>query len=247
MGPHPDGSPLSRPREDVPTAVRGRMAGTLRTPSDLRPRSALGTVARDARGFAATVALPLTARTGGSAPAVAELPDGLLPSGRGIAGAGPVLPEGGGALAAYAALLARKRRPPRDVPVRGLPLTVRRPTHAPDLRAPGIAARGMVPIDADLPANAARQAAKPRQPQRPPAPSPAPVQREARRTSTARAARAAREAREARQETARTGKAAKAASDILRAANVARAQKAARASRSGRTTNRRGGTSRDAS
>jgi hypothetical protein len=238
---------MSTDLDDRSTAVPSRMAGTLRTPADLRPRSAVGTVVRDARDFAATVALPLVARGGAGTPAVEDLPDGLLPSGRGVAAAGPALPEGGGALAAYAALLARKRKAPRDVPVRGLPLLVRRGTHAQGLRPPGTAAKGMAPVDADLPTNAARQAAKPRQPQRPSAPAPAPVKREVKRTSTAKAARAAREAREARQEAARTGKAAKAASDILRAANVARAQKAARASRSARTTNRRGGTSRDAS
>jgi hypothetical protein len=233
----------------TPPDTSSRMVGTLRTPATLRPRqppgTVVGTVVRGARAFAADVALPLVARSGDAASAVTELPDGVMPSGRGVAVAGPVLPEGGGALAAYAALLARKRKAPRDVPVRGLPLTVRRAEHATDLRLPGTAARGMVPADADLPSNAARQAAKPQQPQRPAAP--APVKREVRRTSTAKAARAAREAREARQESARTGKAAKAASDILRAANVARAQKAARASRSGRTTNRRGDSSRDAS
>jgi hypothetical protein len=236
----------------TPPETSSRMVGTLRTPATLRPRqppgTVVGTVVRGARAFAGDVALPLVARSGEGASAVAELPDGVLPSGRGVAVAGPVLPEGGGALAAYAALLARKRKAPRDVPVRGLPLTVRRAEHATDLRLPGTAARGMVPADADLPSNAARQAAKPQQPQRPAAP--APVKREVRRTSTAKAARAAREAREARQESARSGKAAKAAkaaSDILRAANVARAQKAARASRSGRTTNRRGDSSRDAS
>ncbi len=233
----------------TPPDTSSRMVGTLRTPATLRPRqppgTVVGTVVRGARAFAGDVALPLVARSGEGASAVAELPDGVLPSGRGVAVAGPVLPEGGGALAAYAALLARKRKAPRDVPVRGLPLTVRRAEHATDLRLPGTAARGMVPADADLPSNPARQAAKPQQPQRPAAP--APVKREVRRTSTAKAARAAREAREARQESARTGKAAKAASDILRAANVARAQKAARASRSGRTTNRRGDSSRDAS
>jgi hypothetical protein len=233
--------------DELAATTRPRMAGTLRTPADLRPRSVVGTVVRDAREFAATVALPLVARSGGSEPAVADLPDGVLPSGRGVAAAAPVLPEGGGALAAYAALLARKRKAPRDVPVRGLPLTVRRAEHAEGLRPPGTAAKGMAPVDAELPSNAARQAAKPRQPQRPAAAAPAPVKREVKRTSTAKAARAAREAREARQEAARTGKASKAASEILRAANVARAQKAARASRSGRTTNRRGGSSRDAS
>jgi hypothetical protein len=228
-------------RTDEPAdATRPRMAGTLRTPSDLRVRSAVGTVVRDARDFAATVALPLVARSGADAPAVEGLPDGVLPSGRGVAAAAPVLPGGGGALAAYAALLARKRKAPRDVPVRGLPLTVRRAEHAQTLRPPGTAAKGMAPVDAELPSNAARQAAKPRQPQRSTAAAPAPVKREVKRTSTAKAARAAREAREARQESARTGKAAKAASEILRAANVARAQKAARASRAGRTTNRRG-------
>jgi len=221
-----------------------RMAGTLRTPGSLRPRSPVGTVVRDARDFAAVVATPTGQRAAADGPTVAGLPDGVLPSGRGTAAAGPTLPEGGGALAAYAALLARKRKAPRDVPVRGLPLTVRRGEHATELRAPGTAAKGMAPVDAELPSNAARQAAKPRQPQRPAAP--APVRREVKRSSTAKAARAAREAREARQEAARTGKAAKAASDILRAANVARAQKAGRAARSGRTTNRRGGTSRDA-
>jgi len=233
--------------DDRDAPVAPRMVGTLRTPSDLRPRSAVGTVVREARDFAATVALPLGARSDTATPAVADLPDGVLPSGRGVAAAATVLPEGGGALAAYAALLARKRRAPRDVPVRGLPLTVRRTAHAEDLRPPGTAAQGMAPVDAELPSNAARQAAKPRQPQRAAAAAPAPVKREVRRTSTAKAARAAREAREARQEAARTGKAAKAASDILRAANIARAQKAARASRSDRTTNRRGGSSRDAS
>ena len=229
----------------TPPDTSSRMVGTLRTPATLRPRQPAGAVVRGARAFAGDVALTLVARSGEGASAVAELPDGVLPSGRGVAVAGPVLPEGGGALAAYAALLARKRKAPREVPVRGLPLTVRRAEHATDLRLPGTAARGMVPADADLPSNPARQAAKPQQPQRPAAP--APVKREVRRTSTAKAARAAREAREARQESARTGKAAKAASDILRAANVARAQKAARASRSGRTTNRRGDSSRDAS
>jgi hypothetical protein len=231
----------ARPTEE-PLAAPVRMAGTLRTPGTLRPRSAVGTVVRDARDFAAAVATPVVARSGTGGRTVAELPDGVLPSGRGVAVAGPVLPEGGGALAAYAALLARKRRAPRDVPVRGLPLTVRRGAHAEGLRQPGTAAKGMVPVDAELPMNAARQTAKPRQPQR--AAPPAPVKREVRRTSTAKAARAAREAREARQEAARTGRATKAASDILRAANVARAQKAARATRSGRTTDRRGGSSR---
>jgi hypothetical protein len=229
----------------APPATSSRMVGTLRTPGTLRPRQPAGTVVRAARAFAADVAIPLAARSGVDSPTVADLPDGVLPSGRGVAVAGPVLPEGGGALAAYAALLARKRGAPRDVPVRGLPLVVRRAEHATGLRGPGTAARGMAPVDAELPSNAARQAAKPRQPQR--AAAPAPVKREVRRTSTAKAARAAREAREARQEAARTGKAAKAASDILRAANVARAQKAARASRSGRTTNRRSDSSRDAS
>ena len=229
---------------DAAAAAR-RMAGTLRTPSTLRPRRPAGTVVRDARGFAAAVATPVGARSGDDTPTVAGLPDGVLPSGRGTPEPAPRLPEGGGALAAYAALLARRRKPPRDVPVRGLPLTVRRGAHAETLRPPGTAAKGMVPVDADLPSNAATQAAKPRPPQRPAAPAPA--RREVKRTSTTKAARAAREAREARQEAARTGRAAKAASDILRAANVARAQKAARASRAGRTTNRRGGTPRDAS
>jgi hypothetical protein len=222
-----------------------RMVGTLRTPGDLRVRRPAGTVVRGAREFAAVVAVPTSARESDLQPVVAGLPDGVLPSGQGVVAPATVLPEGGGALAAYAALLARKRRPPRDVPVRGLPLTVRRGANATDLRPPGTAAKGMTPVDADLPPNAARQAAKPRQPQRPPAPAPA--RREVKRTSTTKAARAAREAREARQESARTGKAAKAASDILRAANVARAQKAARASRAGRTTDRRGGSPRDAS
>jgi hypothetical protein len=225
------------PTEETPAAPI-RMAGTLRTPGTLRPRSPVGTVVRGARDFAAAVATPIAARSGPNARAVADLPDGVLPSGRGTAVAGPVLPEGGGALAAYAALLARKRRAPRDVPVRGLPLTVRRSAHAEGLRPPGAAAKGMVPVDADLPMNAARQAAKPRQPQR--AAAPAPVKREVKRTSTAKAARAAREAREARQEAARTGKAARAASDILRAANAARAQKAARATRATRTNDGRG-------
>lgn len=221
-----------------------RMARTLRTPGTLRPRAATDTVVREARDFAAAVATPVGARSASDEPTVADLPDGVLPSGRGRAAAGPVLPEGGGALAAYAALLARKRKAPRDVPVRGLPLTVRRAEHAARLRPPGTAAKGMVPVDADLPGNAARQAAKPRQ-SAPRPPAPAPVKREVKRTSTSKAARAAREAREARQEAARTGKAAKAASDILRAANVARAQKAARATRAGRTTSeRRGGSSR---
>lgn len=220
-----------------------RMVGALRTPSDLRQRRPVGTVVRGARAFAAQLAVPTAARAGEPTPAVAELPDGVLASGRSAGSAAPTLPQGGGALAAYAALLARKRRAPRDMPVRGLPLTVHRPAHAQRQRLPGTVAKHMVPVDADLSPNAARQAAKPR-----PTPSPqatAPARREAKRTSTTKAARAAREAREARQQVARTGKAAKAASDVLRAANVARAQKAGRAARAGRTTNRRG-TPRDA-
>lgn len=220
-----------------------RMVGALRTPSDLRQRRPIGTVVRGARAFAAQLAVPTAARAGDPTPAVAELPDGVLASGRSAGSAAPTLPQGGGALAAYAALLARKRRAPRDMPVRGLPLTVHRPAHAQRQRLPGTVAKHMVPVDADLSPNAARQAAKPR-----PTPSPqatAPARREAKRTSTTKAARAAREAREARQQVARTGKAAKAASDVLRAANLARAQKAGRAARAGRTTNRRD-TSRDA-
>jgi len=214
-----------------------RMVGALRTPADLRRRRPAGTVVRGARDFAAHVAVPTAARAADPAPAVAQLPDGVLPSGRGVAPVAPALPQGGGALAAYAALLARKRKAPRDVPVRGLPLTVHRPAHAERQRLPGTVAKGMVPVDADLPTNAARQAAKPRPASAPQAA--APVRREVKRTSTTKAARAAREAREARQQAARTGKAAKAASEVLRAASAARAQKAARASRAGRTTNRR--------
>ena len=228
---------------DRPDRPAGRMVGALRTPADLRQRRPAGTVVRGARDFAAQVAVPTAARSADPTPAVADLPDGVLPSGRSAGPAAPTLPQGGGALAAYAALLARKRKAPRDMPVRGLPLTVNRPAHAERQRLPGAVAKNMLPVDAELPSNAARQAAKPR-----PTPSPqaaAPVRREVKRTSTTKAARAAREAREARQLAARTGKAAKAASDVLRAANVARAEKAARAARAGRTTNRRG-TPRDA-
>lgn len=228
---------------DLVARSAARMVGALRTPSDLRQRRPVGTVVRGARTFAAQVAVPTAARAAEPTPAVAELPDGVLPSGRSAGPAVPTLPQGGGALAAYAALLARKRRAPRDMPVRGLPLTVHRAAHAERQRLPGTVAKNMVPIDAELSSNAARQAAKPR-----PTPSPqaaAPARREVKRTSTTKAARAAREAREARQLAARTGRAAKAASDVLRAANVARAEKTARAERASRTTNRRD-TSRDA-
>lgn len=228
---------------DLVELPAARMVGALRTPSDLRQRRPAGTVVRGARTFAAQIAVASVARAADPTPAVAELPDGVLPSGRSAGPAAPTLPQGGGALAAYAALLARKRRAPRDMPVRGLPLTVRRPAHAERHRLPGTVAKNMVPIDAELSSNAARQAAKPRPTPSPQAPAPA--RREVKRTSTTKAARAAREAREARQLAARTGKAAKAASDVLRAAYVARAEKTARAARAGRTTNRRD-TSRDA-
>jgi hypothetical protein len=161
-----------------PTPVR-RIAGALRTPGDLRPRRPLGDGARAARSFAFDLARPLAARTGpldaAQVAIVAALPDGVLPSGRGTAVEGPALPQTG-ALAAYAALLARKARPPRDVPVRGLPLTVRRRAHAEGLRGPGSLLESLRPVDATVPPNAARaprpRAARPSQPSPMPSPQP---------------------------------------------------------------------------
>jgi hypothetical protein len=155
------------------------VVGTLRTPGRLRTRRPAGDAVRAARAFAADVALPLAARTGADLGAgaqqdarrVAGLPHGVLPSGRGVAPEQPAMPQTG-ALAAYAALLARKVKPPRDVPVRGLPLVVRRPVHGEGVRLPGGIVATLAPEDAKVPPNAARA---PRRVQRPAGQQPAPA------------------------------------------------------------------------
>jgi hypothetical protein len=148
----------------VPEGVR-RIARSTRTPGDLRPRRPLGDGVRSARAFAFDMALPTGARTDGPAVGPAVLPDGVLPTGRGVAPEQPAMPQTG-ALAAYAALLARKVKPPRDVPVRGLPLLVRRPAHADagSLRLPGSIIASLIVEDAKVAPNAARA---PRRVQRP--------------------------------------------------------------------------------
>lgn len=183
-------------RTDVPVegAVDGtteddgvrRIAGVLRTPGDLRPRRPLGDGVRAARTFAFDVARPRGGRTEGGPLAPGLLPAGVLPSGRGIAPEQPAMPQTG-ALAAYAALLARKVKPPRDVPVRGLPLVVRRTAHAEDVRLPGGIVAALTPEDAKVAPNAARA---PRRVQRPstPQPSPQPAPAPGAAPSAARAA-----------------------------------------------------------
>ena len=170
-----------------PDEVRS-IAGTLRTPGRLRVRRPSGDGVRAARAFAFDVALPYGTRVDGGARAVAGIPDGALPSGRGVAPDQPAMPQTG-ALAAYAALLARKVRAPRDVPVRGLPLVVRRPLHAERVRLPGAVVATLALEDAKVPPNAARA---PRRVQRPtgPQPSPAPVPQPSPTASTAGARRA---------------------------------------------------------
>lgn len=132
-----------------------RVAASLRTPGDLRPRRPAGDGVRAARAFAFDVARPRAARTVGDAVTPSTLPAGLLPTGRGVAPEQPAMPQTG-ALAAYAALLARKAKAPRDVPVRGLPLVVRRRLHAEEVRLPGSIVATLAPEDAKVPPNAAR-------------------------------------------------------------------------------------------
>jgi hypothetical protein len=164
------------------------VAGVLRTPGRLRARRPAGDVARAARAFAFDVALPQAARTDGSALGVTSIPEGALPSGRGVAPEQPAIPQTG-ALAAYAALLARKAKGPRDVPIRGLPLVVRRPVHAERVRLPGGVVASLALEDAKIQPNAARA---PRRAQRPagpqPTPQPAPQPSPAARTSDPRRA-----------------------------------------------------------
>lgn len=148
-----------------------RIAVSLRTPSDLRPRHPLGDGVRAARAFAFDVALPRTARATGRPLQLRSLPDGVLPSGRGVAAEQPAMPTTG-ALAAYAALLASKVKPPRDVPVRGLPLVVRRPAHSAESRLPGSTLGALVPEDVKVTPNAARA---PRRSQGAGAPQPRPA------------------------------------------------------------------------
>ena len=143
-----------------------RVAASLRTPGDLRPRRPAGEGVRAARAFAFDVARPRAARTVGDAVMPSHLPEGVLPTGRGVAAEQPAMPQTG-ALAAYAALLARKAKAPRDVPVRGLPLVVRRRLHAEDVRLPGGIVATLAPEDAKVPPNAARA---PRRGPRPGAP-----------------------------------------------------------------------------
>ena len=152
-------------------AVLRPVAGVLRTPGTLRPRTPVGDGVRAARTFAFDVARPRAVRTQGVPLGVAELPAGVLPSGRGVAPEQPAMPQTG-ALAAYAALLARKQRPPRDVPVRGLPLVVRRAANAEGVRLPGGIVATLAPEDAKVPPNAARA---PRRTARPGGPQPAPA------------------------------------------------------------------------
>ena len=143
-----------------------RVAASLRTPGDLRPRRPAGEGVRAARAFAFDVARPRAARTVGDVVTPADLPEGVLPNGRGVAAEQPAMPQTG-ALAAYAALLARKAKAPRDVPVRGLPLVVRRRLHAEEVRLPGGIVATLAPEDAKVPPNAARA---PRRGPRPGAP-----------------------------------------------------------------------------
>jgi len=175
-------------RGAVPQDVLRRVAGTLRTPGRLRVRRPAGDVVRGARAFAFDIALPHAARTDGAPRRVVGIPEGALPSGRGVAPEQPAMPQTG-ALAAYAALLARKVKAPRDVPVRGLPLVVRRPSHAEHVRLPGAVVAALAREDAKVAPNAARA---PRRVQRPagpqPGPAPAPQPASAARTADTRRA-----------------------------------------------------------
>lgn len=136
-------------------AVLRAVAGVLRTPGTLRPRTPVGDGARAARSFAFDVARPRAVRTEGPALGVRDLPEGVLPSGRGVVPEQPAMPQTG-ALAAYAALLARKVKPPREVPVRGLPLVVRRAANTEHVRLPGGIVATLALEDAKVPPNAAR-------------------------------------------------------------------------------------------
>lgn len=152
-------------------AVLRPVAGVLRTPGTLRPRTQIGDGVRAARSFAFDVARPRAVRTEGAVLGVGDLPEGVLPSGRGVAPEQPAMPQTG-ALAAYAALLARKAKPPRDVPVRGLPLVVRRAANTERVRLPGGIVASLALEDAKVPPNAARI---PRRTPRPGGSQPAPA------------------------------------------------------------------------